>query len=127
MSPFFTLYVLAFAVVFFAVVAVFADVAAVEATASYEEYRAQGGAPATGEGLNYVAKIEGEDSTRRSESSLYAKFDKASANKLSVIRHTACESIFLGNRSINFIHPMSFLKAPSDKIMHSPFLSATQR
>ena len=55
-------------------------VASVEETASYEEYHAQGGAPATGEGLNYVAKIEGEDSTRRSESSLYAKFDKASAN-----------------------------------------------
>jgi hypothetical protein len=55
-------------------------VAAVKETATYEEYRAQGGAPATGEGLNYVAKIEGEDSTRRSESSLYAKYDKASAN-----------------------------------------------
>jgi len=55
-------------------------VAAVEATASYEEYRAQGGAPATGEGVNYVTKLEGEDSTRRSESSLYAKYDKASAN-----------------------------------------------
>ena len=55
-------------------------VAAVKETASYEEYHAQGGAPATGEGVNYVQKIEGEDSTRRSESSLYAKFDKASAN-----------------------------------------------
>jgi len=54
--------------------------AAVEETASYEEYHAQGGAPATGEGLTYVAKIEGEDSVRRSESSLYAKYDKASAN-----------------------------------------------
>ena len=55
-------------------------VAAVEGTASYAEYHAQGGAAATGEGVNYVQKIEGEDSTRRSESSLYAKYDKASAN-----------------------------------------------
>ena len=55
-------------------------VAAVEKTASYAEYHAQGGAAATGEGVNYVQKIEGEDSTRRSESSLYAKYDKASAN-----------------------------------------------
>ena len=55
-------------------------VMAVEKTATYAEYHAQGGAAAQGEGLNYVAKLEGEDSSRRSESSLYAKFDKASAN-----------------------------------------------
>jgi len=55
-------------------------VAAVKETATYAEYHAQGGAPAVGEGLTYITKIEGEDSTRRSESSLYAKYDKASAN-----------------------------------------------
>lgn len=55
-------------------------VAAIEDATTYEEYHAQGGAAAQGEGLTYITKLQGEDAVRRSESSLYAKYDKASAN-----------------------------------------------
>ncbi len=55
-------------------------VTAVTETATYEEYLASHTEDAaTGEGLTYSQTIEGEDSTKRSESSLYAKYDKASA------------------------------------------------
>ncbi|MGN0507198.1 MAG: extracellular solute-binding protein [Lachnospiraceae bacterium] len=54
-------------------------VSGVDAPVSYEEYHAQGGAPAKGQGLTYLNKIQGEAAVRRSESSLYAKYDKASA------------------------------------------------
>ncbi len=56
------------------------QVKGIQKTDSYAEYHAQGGAAATGEGLNYVTVLQGEDSTRRSDASLYAKYDKASAN-----------------------------------------------
>ncbi len=51
-------------------------------TATYDEYKSanSGKAAATGEGLTYYNQIEGESSARRSEPSLYAKYDKAAAN-----------------------------------------------
>jgi len=52
----------------------------VKDTVSYDTYHAQGGAAATGEGLTYVGVIQGESSVRRSDASLYGKYDKASAN-----------------------------------------------
>lgn len=55
-------------------------VAAIEEDKTYEQYHAEGGAAAQGEGLTYLTKLQGEDAVRRSESSLYAKYDKASAN-----------------------------------------------
>lgn len=55
-------------------------VTAIEDNVSYEEYHAQGGSAAVGEGLTYLTKLQGEDATKRSESSLYAKYDKASAS-----------------------------------------------
>lgn len=46
---------------------------------TYAEYRAkQTGSPASGEGLSYIQVVQGEDSTVRSESSLYAKYDRSS-------------------------------------------------
>lgn len=57
------------------------EVAAVTEVPSYEEYlTSQTGKDATGEGLTYVGIIQGEDSVLRSESSLYAKYDRASAS-----------------------------------------------
>ena len=54
-------------------------VKAVRETPTYEEYRsAAGSAGAVGEGLTYIEVVQGEDSTVRSESSLYAKYDKSS-------------------------------------------------
>ncbi|MBP3569769.1 MAG: extracellular solute-binding protein [Lachnospiraceae bacterium] len=53
---------------------------AIEDDVTYEEYHAQGGAAAQGEGLTYRTVLQGEDAVRRSESSLYAKYDKASAS-----------------------------------------------
>jgi len=48
---------------------------------TYEEYlAAETGSPASEEGLNYVQIIQGESSTLRSEPSLYAKYDRASAS-----------------------------------------------
>lgn len=53
--------------------------AAVEQTPSYEEYKAaNAGKAAAGEGLTYVQKVQGEASAYRSESSLYAKYDRSS-------------------------------------------------
>lgn len=53
---------------------------AVKEMATYEEYlAAQTGSAATGEGLTYLQRIEGEDASLRSESSLYAKYDRGSA------------------------------------------------
>lgn len=54
-------------------------VKAVEEKTTYEQYLAkqpQGGA--SGEGLAWLDVIQGEDSTLRSESSLYAKYDRSS-------------------------------------------------
>lgn len=46
---------------------------------SYAEYRAkQTGSAASGSGLSYIQVVQGEDSTVRSESSLYAKYDRSS-------------------------------------------------
>lgn len=46
---------------------------------SYQEYvQNQPGQEATGEGLTYLQKVQGEASTLRSESSLYAKYDRSS-------------------------------------------------
>lgn len=54
-------------------------VSAVKQTESYEEYSARQDAPDTSEAAkNYVQIIQGEDSTLRSESSLYAKYDRSS-------------------------------------------------
>lgn len=51
----------------------------VEDIISYDEYRAGiTGSAATGEGLKLLKVVEGEDSTVRSESSLYAKYDRSS-------------------------------------------------
>ncbi len=52
---------------------------AVKETPSYEEYlAAQPSNGAEGEGLDYVQIVQGEESTYRSESSLYAKYDRSS-------------------------------------------------
>jgi len=56
------------------------SVVGVESAKSYETYHAEGGAEATGKGRTYVTVIQGEDANKRSDASLYAKFDKASAN-----------------------------------------------
>lgn len=54
-------------------------VAPVEQRDPYEEYRSRlAGKDASGEGLTYLQVIQGEDSTVRSESSLYAKYDRSS-------------------------------------------------
>lgn len=46
---------------------------------TYAEYRAkQTGSAASGLGLSYIQVVQGEDSTVRSESSLYAKYDRSS-------------------------------------------------
>lgn len=46
---------------------------------TYAEYRAnQAGSAASGSGLSYIQVVQGEDSTVRSESSLYAKYDRSS-------------------------------------------------
>lgn len=51
----------------------------IEDGVTYEEYiAAQSGSPASGEGLGYIQIVEGEDATVRSESSLYAKYDRSS-------------------------------------------------
>ncbi len=53
--------------------------AAVEQPITYEQYKAaNAGRAASGEGLGYVEKVQGETSTFRSESSLYAKYDRSS-------------------------------------------------
>ena len=52
----------------------------IESAKSYDTYRAEGGAAATGEGRTYTTVLQGEDANKRSDASLYAKFDKASAN-----------------------------------------------
>ena len=52
----------------------------VETRKTYDQYVAtNGGKSATGEGLTYSKIIEGEDANLRSESSLYAKYDRSSA------------------------------------------------
>ncbi|MBQ7774352.1 MAG: extracellular solute-binding protein [Lachnospiraceae bacterium] len=54
---------------------------AVEDAYTYQDYiAAQTGQPATGAGLTHSKIVQGEDSTIRSESSLYAKYDKSSPN-----------------------------------------------
>ena len=54
-------------------------VSAVEDIISYDEYQAShAGMEASGEGLVYIEKVQGESSTYRSESSLYAKYDRSS-------------------------------------------------
>ena len=55
--------------------------AAIDDSVTYEEYLAN----CPGEGnsetnINYVQVVQGEDSTIRSESSLYAKYDKSAPN-----------------------------------------------
>lgn len=56
------------------------DIVAVEDEFKYADYTAaQIGTKAAGSGLDYVQIVQGEDSTVRSESSLYAKYDRASA------------------------------------------------
>jgi len=56
------------------------SVVGVETAKTYDTYRAEGGAAATGEGRTYIKVLQGEDANKRSDASLYAKFDKASAN-----------------------------------------------
>ncbi len=57
------------------------EISAVKERPSYEEYlAAQTGAEASEEGRGFLSVIQGEDSTLRSESSLYAKYDRASPN-----------------------------------------------
>ncbi len=56
------------------------DIVAVEDEFKYADYTAaQTSTKAAGSGLDYVQIVQGEDSTVRSESSLYAKYDRASA------------------------------------------------
>lgn len=55
------------------------DIVPVQEIATYEEYLADQPADASSDAAkNYMALIEGEDSTYRSESSLYAKYDRSS-------------------------------------------------
>lgn len=52
----------------------------VRKTPTYAEYKSTvGGSSAKGDGLTFVRQIQGEKSTARSESSLYAKYDRASS------------------------------------------------
>lgn len=54
-------------------------VSAVKETISYADYlAAHAGKEATGIGLTYIQKVQGEESVYRSESSLYAKYDRSS-------------------------------------------------
>ena len=56
-------------------------ISAVKEAFPYQDYiAAQTGKAATGAGLTYSKVVQGEDSTIRSESSLYAKYDKSSPN-----------------------------------------------
>ncbi|MCR4902311.1 MAG: extracellular solute-binding protein [Butyrivibrio sp.] len=51
----------------------------VEEKPSYEEYLAENNySQASDQGLNYIQVVQGEDSSLRSESSLYAKYDRSS-------------------------------------------------
>lgn len=51
----------------------------VQRLATYQEYlENQSGTLAAAEGLNYIQTIQGEEATLRSESSLYAKYDRSS-------------------------------------------------
>lgn len=55
------------------------DIVPVQEIATYEEYLAKQPADAASDSAkNYMTLIEGEDSTYRSESSLYAKYDRSS-------------------------------------------------
>lgn len=55
------------------------EISAVQDIQSYAEYSAkQPAANASEEGRKYLLKVQGEDSTLRSESSLYAKYDRSS-------------------------------------------------
>lgn len=55
------------------------SISAVKELPSYEEYlESQTGSAASGEGLAYVQTVQGEDASLRSESSLYAKYDRSS-------------------------------------------------
>lgn len=55
--------------------------AAIEDAVTYADYvETNAGKGASGEGLSYIQVVQGEDSTIRSESSLYAKYDKSSPN-----------------------------------------------
>lgn len=52
---------------------------AVQSTPSYEEYRNSfSNSGATAEGLTYLSVVQGEDASVRSDSSLYAKYDRSS-------------------------------------------------
>ena len=54
-------------------------ISGVKSAIGYDEYlAAQTGSEASGEGKGYIQIIQGEDSTIRSESSLYAKYDRSS-------------------------------------------------
>lgn len=55
-------------------------VSAIREKVDYQEYLAslEGKKGASGEGLTYLSIVQGEDSTIRSESSLYAKYDRSS-------------------------------------------------
>lgn len=56
-------------------------VAAIKEDITYADYvEANAGKGASGKGLDYIQVVQGEDSTIRSESSLYAKYDKSSPN-----------------------------------------------
>lgn len=56
-------------------------VAAIKEDTTYADYvEANAGKGASGKGLDYIQVVQGEDSTIRSESSLYAKYDKSSPN-----------------------------------------------
>ncbi len=56
-------------------------VAAIKEDVTYADYiAANAGKGASGKGLDYIQVVQGEDSTIRSESSLYAKYDKSSPN-----------------------------------------------
>lgn len=55
------------------------SVRGLQSAVSYEEYIESQNAPeASGEGSGFLLKIQGEESTFRSESSLYAKYDRSS-------------------------------------------------
>ena len=56
-------------------------ITAIQDEFTYADYtETNAGKGASGEGLDYIQVVQGEDSTIRSESSLYAKYDKSSPN-----------------------------------------------
>lgn len=71
------------------------DIVPVQEIATYEEYLAnQPADTASGAAKDYMALIEGEDSTYRSESSLYAKYDRSSPTTRPTVLPRLCSTMW---------------------------------